>query len=150
MKQRSSLAFHLHLIASAGFLSLSLSWCVHIFAVGSLAVPWVSVWCVVGGFHMEFVSLHKAKAQKANTHLNIKKWATGAQRERIAVQQVAVSSFHTISINFSLSLLYKYHFSAVLMCVVSFSEPWSGPHAFVTHYDGTLRNGFLHTDPKSH
>lgn len=42
---------------------------------------------------------------------------------------MAVSSFHTISINFSLSLLYKYHFFFSLL--VDISEPWSGPHAFM-------------------
>lgn len=88
---------------------------------------------------------HTAKAQTANTHLNIKNellvhkhthtQKTRRRKQKIAVQQVAVSSFHTISINFSLSLLYKYHFYFFFIFApfsVDISEPWSEPHAFVT------------------
>lgn len=134
--------------------------CVHTFVCTfffcwNLAVPWMYVDVVVVGvcgggvgvavavfvlllFH---ISMHTTTAQKANTHLNIKTsyWCNRTKEEKIAVQQVAVSSFHTISINFSLSLaLYKYHcFLSVFPCSVGryiFGTlvRTDGPHAFMT------------------
>lgn len=141
MNQRSSLAFCLHLIEIGWvfcFVCLLKS-------CGSVSVGffflfgYFSIYLCLFLIFSPFFSLsfshslvrspfrqRRAKAQTANTHLN--KNELLVHKRKIAVQQVAVSSFHTISINFSLSVAIQIsffcHFSVVLGL---------GPHAFV-HY----------------
>lgn len=158
MKQRSSLAFcricpsrFLLWFECVCFLACFIMCvracvCMHIFFCWNLAVPWMYVccwwWCwsrrrrfyIAAVLH--YTQTHGEGTEGEYTFKYQNELLVQTHKRKIAVQQVAVSSFHTISINFSLSLLYTNIISFFRFfsgwSIFRNLGPESGPHAFMT------------------